>query len=174
MLEGRLALLQFASATSPPAPPPPHCICSKCHSAFSRWFLLGSVEPQLFKLTSYLPAALFLLLCSPVMSQPSQNREEINDSLRTEASATPRPLLPRAHPTWLRVILSHQALPTPHPRPHTHPPHSHPFSPYRKTPNTSLSIRAYYRAPMLARQRKTASAAQECVQERLGELNEEP
>lgn len=123
MLEGRLALLQFASATPLPnnPPPTPHCICSKCHSAFSCWFLLGSVEPQLFKLTSYLPAPLFLLLCSPVMSQPSQNREEINDSLRTEASATPRPLLPRAHPTWLRVILSHQALPAPS-SPTTHPP----------------------------------------------------
>lgn len=111
-MKGDLLSCNLHLPTRPPRTPSP-CICSKCHSAFSCWFLLGSVEPQLFRLTSYLPAPLFLLLCSPVMSQPSQNRKEINDSLRTEASATPRPLLPRAHPTWLRVIRSHQALSAP-------------------------------------------------------------
>lgn len=48
------------------------------------------------------------------------------------------------------------------------------LQPIQKDPNTSLSIRAYYRAPMLAGQRKKAFTAQECVQQRLGELNEEP
>lgn len=146
-----LAFLQFASASPRSQPPPPptlHCICSKCHSAFSCWFLLGSVEPQLFKLTSYLPAPLFLLLCSPVMSQPSQNRKEINDSLRTEASATPRPLLTRAHPTRLRVIRSHQVLPASL-LSYTHPPTNRtlfssahterpPTPPYQLEPITGL------------------------------------
>lgn len=77
------------------------------------------------------------------------------------STASPPPL----HPTWLHVILSHSAPPSLL---------LSSLQPIQKDPNTSLSIRAYYRAPMLAWQRKTAFAAQECVQERLGELNEEP
>lgn len=65
-------------------------------------------------------------------------------------TSSPRPL----HPAWPHVILSLSLSPL----------LSSP-QPIQKDPNTSLSIRAYYRAAVLARQRKTAFAAQECVQE---------
>lgn len=105
--------------------------------------LLGSVEPQLFKLTSYLPRALFMLLRRPVMSQPPQNHKEINDSLRMEPRllhslsfpAPPRmPACNPLSPSFCLLLSSLQSI--------------------QKDPDTSLSIRAYYRAPMLAGQRK--------------------
>lgn len=115
MLEGRLALPQFASATFFFLP---HLF----QVPFSVLFLplSGSVEPQLFKLTSYLPKALFLLLCRPVMSQPPQNRHEINDSLRTGAeagsTASPPPSLHPARPTCnplpLRLFLFLALIPS--------------------------------------------------------------
>lgn len=64
-------------------------------------------------------------------------------------TSSPRPL----HPTRPHVILSLSLSPL----------LSSP-QPIQRDPNTSLSIRAYYRAPVLARQRKKAFAAQECVQ----------
>lgn len=150
MLEGRLALLQFASATFF------FFLLHLFQVPFNVLLLvlLGSVEPQLFKLTSYLPTALFLLLCSPVMSQPSQNHEEINDSLQTG----PRPLhslsslpAPPHMPACNPLLLAFSLLSSPRP--------------IQKDPNTSLSIRAYYRVPVLVQQRKKAFGAQECVQE---------
>lgn len=93
---------------------PTICICHFLPHLFQVPFnvpsvlLLWSVEAQLFKLTSYLPRALFLLLCGLVMSQPPQNCKEINDSLRT-GSGPIRSLsafTPSALPTCLHVILS--------------------------------------------------------------------